>query len=293
MCLWLVQYIKIKRAKEKIKQLQLNLLENDEMMNKYDKYSALGQLTRAEEKWQMMKESILLESAKVHIPVTKRREDKKMDGPRNFRPNGKEKKTKADEQKYRELDKQMKKRCNGAKEHWIDTQCEEIEAYTGVSSKTVHQKIKEFTRKKRQQNRVHTIKRRRHSEWKKRTSSTADQNTSRGFTMMTEAHHLSSIMIKAPKFLGEKVQRTLKKNMKKGKATGPDDTPPEMLTALGEFGIKEITKLVNIIHDAGEIPTDLKKSVYIAIPQKIGTVECDQHRTVCLIATPLKSSFEC
>ena len=38
-----------------------------------------------------------------------------------------------------------------------------------------------------------------------------------------------------------------------------------MLTALGEFGIKEITKLLNIIHATGEIPIDLKKSVYIAI----------------------------
>ena len=57
-----------------------------------------------------------------------------------------------------------------------------------------------------------------------------------------------------------------------------------MLTALGEFAIKETTKLLNIIHVTGEIPTDLKKSVYIAIPKKIGTVECDQHRTVSLMS---------
>ena len=53
--------------------------------------------------------------------------------------------------------------------------------------------------------------------------------------------------------------------MAKGKAAGPDDIPSEMLTALGEFGIKEITKLLDIILDTSEIPTDLKKSVYIAI----------------------------
>ena len=57
-----------------------------------------------------------------------------------------------------------------------------------------------------------------------------------------------------------------------------------MLSALGEFGIKEITKLLNIIHDTGEIPTDQKKSVYIAIPKKIGTVECDQHLTISLMS---------
>ena len=53
--------------------------------------------------------------------------------------------------------------------------------------------------------------------------------------------------------------------MKKGKAAGPYDMPSEMLTALGEFGIKGITKLLNSIHDTGEIPTDVRESVYIAI----------------------------
>ena len=77
--------------------------------------------------------------------------------------------------------------------------------------------------------------------------------------MMTEAHHLSSIIIK------EKFKRLLKRFLKRqGRRTC--DIPPKMLTALGKFGIKDITKLLNIIHDTGEIPTDLKKSVYIAIP---------------------------
>ena len=58
--------------------------------------------------------------------------------------------------------------------------------------------------------------------------------------------------------------------MKKGKAAGPDEIPSGMLTALGKFGIIEITKRLNIIHVTGEIPTDLKKSVYIAIPNRNG-----------------------
>ena len=33
----------------------------------------------------------------------------------------------------------------------------------------------------------------------------------------------------------------------------------------------------------GEIPTDLKKSVYTTIPKK-GAVECDQHRTISLMS---------
>ena len=57
-----------------------------------------------------------------------------------------------------------------------------------------------------------------------------------------------------------------------------------MVTAVEEFGIKKVTKLLNTIHAAGEIPTDLKKSVYIALPPKTGTVECEQHRTISLMS---------
>ena len=82
-----VSTMKIKLKEKRLKRtktaqkLQLNMLENDEMMNRYsisvkNKFSALEQLAKSEERWQMFKES-MLESAKEHIPVTKRKEDKK------------------------------------------------------------------------------------------------------------------------------------------------------------------------------------------------------------------------
>ena len=70
---------RLKRAKITPK-LQFNMLENDEMMNKYsisveNKFNALRKLTSAEERWQMMKES-MLEPTKEHILVIKRKEVK-------------------------------------------------------------------------------------------------------------------------------------------------------------------------------------------------------------------------
>ena len=141
------------------------------MMNKCsisvkNKFSALRQLATAEERWQMFKES-MLESAKEHIPVTKQKEDKKWMTPEILDLMEERRKAKADIQKYRELDKQVQKMCNEAKEHWINTQCEEIEANNGVNSKTVHQKIKEVIGKKSgSKKRVHAIKRWRHLDGK-------------------------------------------------------------------------------------------------------------------------------
>ncbi|XP_037789312.1 uncharacterized protein LOC119584717 [Penaeus monodon] len=59
--------------------------------------------------------------------------------------------------------------------------------------------------------------------------------------------------------LAEEVEQAIKK-MKKVKAAGPDNVPTEIITALKEVGIMEITKLLNIIYDTGELPNDLTKS---------------------------------
>ena len=55
--------------------------------------------------------------------------------------------------------------------------------------------------------------------------------------------------------------------MKKGKAAGPGNLPIELITALQEVGLKELTKLLNIIYDTEEIPEELKQSMYIALPK--------------------------
>ncbi|GFR79778.1 craniofacial development protein 2-like [Elysia marginata] len=54
-------------------------------------------------------------------------------------------KTKANKQKCVELNKQVKKRCNKAEEHWTNTQCEKIEDNDVTNSKIMHQKIREVT----------------------------------------------------------------------------------------------------------------------------------------------------
>ena len=70
---------RLKKAKTSPK-LQLNMLENDELRERYNisvrnRFNELEKLTTVEKKWGLMKESIT-ESAKEHIPTTKRKEDK-------------------------------------------------------------------------------------------------------------------------------------------------------------------------------------------------------------------------
>ena len=44
-----------------------------------------------------------------------------------------------------------------------------------------------------------------------------------------------------------------------------------------------MTELANIMYDAGSIPDYLCKSVFIALPKKLGTIECGSHRTISLM----------
>ncbi|XP_076314986.1 uncharacterized protein LOC143227418 [Tachypleus tridentatus] len=81
----------------------------------------------------------------------------------------------------------------------------------------------------------------------------------------------------------DEVEHAMKK-IHKGKAAGPDDITIELLLALKEVGIQEVTKLLNTIYDTGEIPEDFKKSVFIALPKKPGTTDCEQHRIISLMS---------
>ena len=68
--------------------------------------------------------------------------------------------------------------------------------------------------------------------------------------------------------------------MRDNKAPGPDGITPEMIKALDDFGIEIIRKLVNQVHDNGEIPENLFRSIFVMIPKKPGAIECELHRTI-------------
>ncbi|GFN85343.1 endonuclease-reverse transcriptase [Plakobranchus ocellatus] len=70
-----------------------------------------------------------------------------------------------------------------------------------------------------------------------------------------------------PLIMKEEVETAIKK-MKHGKATGPDNISVELIEALEDFGIGKVTHLLHEIYDTGQIPTDLSKSIFIALPKK-------------------------
>ena len=82
------------------------------------------------------------------------------------------------------------------------------------------------------------------------------------------------------------------KKMKNRKSPGTDGIMIEMLNATEEFAIEKITKLANKIYNTGYIPEEMKKSVFVVLPKKPGTVECTEHRTISLMSQVTKKNSE-
>ena len=65
---------------------------------------------------------------------------------------------------------------------------------------------------------------------------------------------------------------------------GNDQITYEMIRAFGTFGISKVTELANIIYNSGEVPKQMLQSIFIAFPEKAGTIECDNYRLISLIS---------
>ena len=75
---------------------------------------------------------------------------------------------------------------------------------------------------------------------------------------------------------------------KLNKGTGPDEINTEMIITLEDIGIDTLHKLFNKMYDTGEIPSDIAKSIFITLPKKPSTKNCEEHRTISLMSHTVK-----
>src|SRR5437870_11073996 len=90
-----------------------------------------------------------------------------------------------------------------------------------------------------------------------------------------------------PEILKDEVRFAIKQ-MKHNKACGPDNIYAELLQATEEFSVDKITEIANDKYNSGNIPEDLLKSIFIALPKKPGATECELHRTISLMSVVFK-----
>ncbi|CAH8515410.1 unnamed protein product [Schistosoma haematobium] len=78
------------------------------------------------------------------------------------------------------------------------------------------------------------------------------------------------------------------RQIKSGKAAGPDNIPAEALKADVETTARILHILFNKIWDEEQVPKDWKEGLLIKIPKKGGLINCDNYRGITLLSIPGK-----
>ena len=196
---------------------------------------------------------------------------------------------KNDPEKYNQIRNIVLQKCKEVKEQWLEDKCQEIERQKDRNPKEIFERIREITGKivSRPSACINSSTgevlyepedvARRWSEYLGQLFN--DFRTNEEFTSFNA--------LSGPPITKDEIRWALHKS-KTSKAAGPDEVVTEMLNALGDTGVNILHSLVNKIYDSGEIPNDMLKFVFIALPKKPNTLDCDQHGTISLMSHTLK-----
>ena len=194
-------------------------------------------------------------------------------------------------ERYRDLNRQIRKRMKEAKEKWINEQCNEIEvSLSHNNSKKAYQVVKDLTTEK--QGRAVTIKD------KAGKSLTEEQDILQRWTeYCSELYNHKTdgdpSVLNCPQateneqlpILHEEVEAAVK-TLKKGKSPGSDNIPAELVQAGGDALINTLTTICNKIWQSGEWPTPWTQSLIIPLPKKGNLQNCQNYQTISLISHP-------
>ena len=94
-----------------------------------------------------------------------------------------------------------------------------------------------------------------------------------------------------PSITSTEVKDAIKK-LKNNKATGTDLIAAEMLKALDDGPVGQLTQLCNEIYNTGYWPKELKESIFIPISKKPKATRCQEYRTISIMSQVTKLLLE-
>ena len=86
-----------------------------------------------------------------------------------------------------------------------------------------------------------------------------------------------------PEILVSEVRKAIK-TARIRKAPGTDNVRVEMLKLLNETALKYLKHLMNEVYERGRLTKEMCQSIFIPLPKKAGTVQCDKFRTISLMS---------
>ena len=283
--------LKLKKNKKKPMNTKLNLaiLRSDQdIRQKYalsvkNKFQSLNELEEVEHQWENFKQAINEAAAEV-IPPLKRRAKQKWMTEDILNLMDKRRQAKCNYENYEAIHKEIRNKCDEAKENWIKEKCKEIELLQRSTPKVMYRNIEEIIGKrtcsstgclKTKEGSIIMDKEKILERWAEYIGELFEDNR--------KEHDVMKKNFAGPPIMKDELREAMRK-MKTGKATGPDGLSIELIEALEEDGIEKVTTLLNEIYDTGQIPVDMSRSIFIALPKKPGATDCELHRTISLMS---------
>ena len=245
---------KRKQAKTETKRNLALLKTNLDLRQKYrikvqNKFEALE--GKEEIKlWEQLKNSIT-EATEEEIPKKERKAKQKWMTDDILELMDRRRLAKGDQQEYERLHKEVRRRCEEAKECWLNEKCQRIDLLQSRAPNEIYKNIEELV-------------------GRKQGVSTRSQKTKNGDIIMDK----EKIQERQSEYIQELFDDERKDiKVMKNNFAGPTTMKDE-----------KITILLNEIYDTGHIPKDMLKSVFISLPKKAGATECELHRTINLMS---------
>lgn len=192
-------------------------------------------------------------------------------------------------EKYREIQRNIRKEIRVAKEKWLEEQCKEIEELERKHDHfNMHRKTKEaagMVKRKTvgrmidEEGNIIIEKEAKIEKWKDYITKLFDDEQRGDPKQIT--------CVTGPYITEDEVRVTISL-MKDGKMAGPDGIQSEILKLLDDDAITWITSIFNQIYDSGKIPREWLKSTFIAIPKKPSAKYCTDYRTISIMSHLLK-----
>lgn len=192
-------------------------------------------------------------------------------------------------QKYKDLQREIRRDIRAAKERKLAEVCSEIEALEAKhDSFGVHKKIKETSGiyRSRQaqflvdsQGQIQMDVAGKLRVWKEYIEKLFHDTRPQNYEL-PEA-------VSGPSITKAEVEKALAR-MKSGKAAGPDAVQIEIIKLINEDHMDILVTLLNDIYETGNIPSDWLVSTFITIPKKGRTKKCEDYRTISLMSHVLK-----
>ena len=194
-------------------------------------------------------------------------------------------------QAYRDSCKKVKRSARQDKEHWIHTQCEEVEKGLSIGStrqaysliKTLRQKF--VPRMNVLRSKEGTILQSKDEIKQRWTQYCSDlyKDHGGGDEVVKELTEISPLNDEeSPDILYSEVEAAIQ-SLKKNKSPGADGITAEMLQAGGEQLARQMHKLCNKAWQESTIPEEWGKSLLVPIPKKGDLSNCSNYRTISLI----------